>query len=158
MTRGSKQKSFYTLCALMLVLILSSATIVQASDGKISIRDQAGRLMGTMEADGDIRDAKGAKLGKISLSGRIQGKSGQRLGVFDAKGTIRDASGRKMGSIDEKGSMRDASGRLRGKLSNSGTFRDAAGRSRLSFKPYLPDARLRVGAYIWFFTSEMNGK
>jgi len=139
-----------------LFLLAGLSEVAFATSGSITVRDSSGRMQATLEADGDVRNAGGAKIGSISLSGDVRGQSGQSIGRVDTQGTVRDSAGRKLGSIDDKGHMRDASGRLRGTIADGGQYRDAAGRSRLSFNPYLPDARLRAAAYIWFFTAEIS--
>ncbi len=155
----TRHNSFMSQLACSLAfLILVGSSVAWSADGSISIRDSSGRLTGKLEADGDVRDSSGAKIGVIELSGQIRDRSGQSEGTFNSKGEIRDSSGRKLGSVDEDGRLRDASGRLKGRIDGSGRFRDASGRSRMSFKPYVPDARLRVAAYLWFFTDELTRK
>ncbi len=56
-----------------------------------------------------------------------------------------------LGKVSDKGEIRNAKGSLVAKIKNNGDIRDKTGKKIASAKPYLPDARLKLTAYLCFF-------
>lgn len=102
------------------------------------VYDHQGKLIGTLDSDGEVRNAQGKVIGKIDSDGLIRGLHDEIIGELGATapGTpIYDKLGHLVGTVGSDGIVRDGQGKALGKLAADGIVRDERGNSIGSITP-----------------------
>jgi intracellular multiplication protein IcmE len=102
------------------------------------VYDHQGKLLGTLDSDGEVRDAQGKVIGKIDSDGLVRGLHDEIIGELGATapGTpVYDKLGNLVGTVGSDGIVRDAQGKALGKLGADGIVRDAQGNPIGSITP-----------------------
>ncbi|MGC1854096.1 MAG: TrbI/VirB10 family protein [Candidatus Aquirickettsiella sp.] len=102
------------------------------------VYDHQGKLIGTLDSDGEVRNAQGKVIGKIDSDGLIRGLHDEIIGELGATapGTpIYDELGHLVGTVGSDGIVRDGQGKALGKLAADGIVRDERGNSIGSITP-----------------------
>lgn len=92
------------------------------------VYDHQGKLIGTLDSDGEVRNAQGKVIGKIDSDGLLRGLHDEIIGKLGATapGTpVYDQRGHLVGTVGSDGIVRDGQGKALGKLSADGIVRDA---------------------------------
>lgn len=97
-----------------------------------------GKLLGTLDSDGEVRNAQGKVIGKLDSDGLVRGLNDEIIGKLGATapGTpVYDNQGHLVGTVGSDGVMRDGQGKEIGKLETNGNIRDALGNTIGSITP-----------------------
>lgn len=102
------------------------------------VYDHQGRLLGTLDSDGEVRNVQGKVIGKLDSDGLVRGLHDEIIGELGttAPGTpVYDDQGHLVGTIGSDGIVRDAQGKAMGKLGVDGMVRDRRGNTLGSITP-----------------------
>jgi len=102
------------------------------------VYDRQGRLLGTLDSDGEVRNAQGKVIGKLDSDGLVRGLHNEIIGELGATapGTpVYDNQGHLVGTIGSDGIVRDVQGKALGKLGANGIVRDSRGNPIGSITP-----------------------
>ena len=102
------------------------------------VYDHQGKLLGTLDSDGEIRNAQGKVIGKLDSDGLVRGLHGEIIGELGATTPgipVYDNQGHLVGTVGSDGIVRDVQGKALGKLGADGIVRDALGNPIGSITP-----------------------
>lgn len=102
------------------------------------VYDHQGKLLGTLDSDGEVRNAQGKVIGKLDSDGLVRGLHGEIIGKLGATapGTpVYDRLGHLVGTVGSDGIVRDVQGKALGRLGADGIVRDAQGNPIGSITP-----------------------
>lgn len=102
------------------------------------VYDHQGKLIGTLDSDGEVRNAQGKVIGKIDSDGLIRGLHDEIIGELGATapGTpVYDKLGHLVGTVGSDGIVRGGQGKALGKLGVDGIVRDVQGNPIGSITP-----------------------
>lgn len=97
-----------------------------------------GKLLGTLDSDGEVRDAQGKVIGKLDSEGLVRGLHDEIIGKLGATapGTpVYDNQRHLVGTVGSDGIVRDTQGKELGKLGPNGMVRDKLGHALGSITP-----------------------
>ncbi len=102
------------------------------------VYDRHGRLIGTLDSDGEVRNAQGKKIGKLDSDGLVRGLHDEIIGELGATapGTpVYDSQGHLVGTVGSDGIVRNGRGKALGRLGADGMVRDSQGNPIGSITP-----------------------
>ena len=102
------------------------------------VYDHHGRLIGTLDSDGEVRNAQGKVIGNLDSDGLVRGLHDEIIGELGATapGTpVYNAQGHLVGTVGSDGIVRDGQGKALGRLGADGTVRDSQGNPIGSITP-----------------------
>lgn len=94
------------------------------------VYDHQGKLIGTLDSDGEVRNAQGKVIGNIDSDGLVRGLQGEIIGKLGATAPgapVYDKLGHLIGTVGSDGILRDVQGKALGKLAADGIVRDTQG-------------------------------
>lgn len=102
------------------------------------VYDRQGKLLGTLDSDGEVRNAQGKVIGKLDTDGLVRGLHNEIIGELGATapGTpVYDDQVHLVGTVGSDGIVRDVQGKALGKLGADGIVRDSQGNPIGSITP-----------------------
>ncbi|MFZ0219932.1 MAG: 5-fold beta-flower protein [Candidatus Aquirickettsiella sp.] len=94
------------------------------------VYDHQGKLLGTLDSDGEVRNAEGRVIGKLDSDGLVRGLHDEIIGKLGATAPgipVYDGQGHLVGTVSSDSMVRDVQGKTLGKLGADGMVRDAQG-------------------------------
>lgn len=94
------------------------------------VYNRQGRLLGTLDSDGEVRNAQGKVIGKLDSDGLVRGLHNEIIGELGATapGTpVYNDQDHLVGTVGSDGVVRDVQGKALGKLDADGIVRDSQG-------------------------------
>ncbi len=91
------------------------------------VYDHQGKLIGTLDSDGEVRNAQGKVIGKIDSDGLVRGLHDEVIGKLGATAPgvpVYDQRDHLVGTVGSDGIVRDAQGKALGKLGADGIVRN----------------------------------
>jgi intracellular multiplication protein IcmE len=92
--------------------------------------DHAGRLIGTVDVNGNVIDAEGNLIGRVDTEGKVRDTENNIIGEIGETAPGRlvyDAQGHIVGTVGAEGIIRDSQGKILARLSANGQARDEMG-------------------------------